>query len=135
MKFLLSFAVIAFTACAPAFAQSPPAGTTKVNPLKLLDAVTTTGAGTAYLVLPVDKTFQACGTTSAGSGASTTKIQVSNVAAPGSGDWVDLATITLVLGTTESCDGFASAARWKWWRANETAISGTTGTVTATMGY
>ncbi len=131
MKFLLLCFMLA--GCTPALAQIPTYGATK--PLTLLSAVTTTGAGTAYMPFTLDKSFIACGTTSAGVGAATVKVEVSDLDAPLSTEWIVLGTITLTLGTARTCDGFASAARWKWWRGNVTAISGTTGTATLTMGY
>ena len=73
--------------------------------------------------------------TVAGAGAATVKIQVSDVAVPSlDGHWIDAGTITLTLATTSSGDGFALNAAWRWCRANVTAISGTTGTVTVLIG-
>jgi len=66
-------------------------------------------------------TFQAYGTTTAGAGAATIKIQVSN----NETDWLDLGTISLTLATTSSSDGFAAEAPWQYVRANVTALSGT----------
>lgn len=118
---------------------SVPAGTTSepisvsqgaVTTTTLLNAVTVTGAGTAAQPVGTDKTFHASGTTSSGSGAATVLVQVSN----DNTNWLTLGTIGLTLGTAATSDGFASRARWKYVRGNVTAISGTTATVTLTMG-
>ncbi len=132
MKFIV---LVVTLFCYMVHAQTPPAGTTHVQPYVMLSAATTTSTGLAIQPYPLDKTFQACGTTSAGTGAATTKVEVSDIATPATADWITLGTITLTLGTTQTCDGFASASRWKWYRINLSALSGTTGTVTATMGY
>lgn len=101
----------------------------------LLNAVTVTGASGRKFINGTYHTFQAHGTTSAGAGAATVKIQVSDVAVPSlDGHWIDAGTITLTLATTSSGDGFALNAAWRWCRANVTAISGTTGTVTVLIG-
>lgn len=105
-----------------------------VNLVTLLNAVIVTGAGAAKASRgsgrPGRATFQAKGTTSAGAGAATVKVQASN---DGS-NWIDVGTITLTLAVTESSDGFASDACWAFWRGNVTALSGTDGTVTLLMG-
>lgn len=95
----------------------------------LLNAATTTGAGTAY-AMGGKRTFQASGATTSGAGAATIKIQVSN---DGS-NWLDLATISLTLSTTSASDGLAADAPWGYVRANLTAISGTNAAVTVRMG-
>lgn len=104
--------------------------------LTLQSAATTATAGTAQpLTMEQGKaTFQAYGTTSAGAGAATIKIQVSNVDVPGTNDWLDAGTMTLTLGTTSTSDGFAMDAAWVWVRSNVTAISGTGASVTVRMG-
>lgn len=96
----------------------------------LLTAATTTGAGNAYQSGWANRVFYAKGTTSSGSGAATIKIQAALAPAD---TWVDLGTITLTLGTTETADGFASNAAWTHIRANVTAISGTGASVSAVM--
>lgn len=101
----------------------------------ILSAAIATGAGSAHQPRNDIRTFQATGTTSAGAGAATVKIQGSNVPTPAvDGDWVDLATIALTLATTKSGDGFVSNAPWLHVRANITAISGTDATVNVYMG-
>lgn len=87
----------------------------------MLEAVAT-GAGASFK-LPESgvTTFQASGTTSAGAGAATIVIQVSN----DDDNWITAGTITLTLGTSATSDGFAFAGNWDKARANVTAISGT----------
>lgn len=99
----------------------------------LVSAVLTTGAGTAYENTRRNKTFHGYGTTGTGAGAATIKIQVSNVAIPGTNDWIDAGTIVLTLSTTNADDGFAMSANWRWVRGNVSAISGTTATVSLIM--
>ena len=96
---------------------------------KLLDGVTITGAGaSSALAQRGAKSFQA---TVAGTGAvtATVKIQATNDQV----SWLDIGTITLS-GTTTASDGFASDAPWGYYRANVTAISGTSAAVTVTAG-
>lgn len=87
----------------------------------LINAATTTGAGTSVNGFGGRATFQATGSTTAGTGAATVKAQGSldNV------NWLDLGTISLTLGTTVTNDGFATDAPWAFVRGNVTAISGT----------
>jgi hypothetical protein len=132
MKFIIGLLLVL---CLPAFAQSPMAGTTHVNPIVLLSLATTTSTGLPVSMYPVDKTFELCGTTSAGAGSAIASIEVSDEASAGASGWIKLGTITLVLGTSSICDGFATPSRWKFYRANLTTLSGTTATVTATAGY
>lgn len=103
---------------------------------KLLDSVTTTGAGTAIQMpttvgnIPTAKsTFQAIGSTSSGSGSATIKVQVSNDGT----NFIDAGTITLTLSTTTTSDGFSIDAPWAFIRGNTTAISGTNAAVTLYM--
>lgn len=96
----------------------------------LLNAATVVAAGSSYLKPATKCTFQAAGTTTAGAGSATIKVQVSN----NDSDWLDLGTITLTLSTTSSSDGFTAEAPWKYVRGNVTAISGTGASVTLYMG-
>lgn len=124
-KLFLAAILAAFAAVA--FAQSS---------VQIALSQTATGSSARIIPKTTFKTFQAAGTTTAGAGAATIKIQGSNVVSPtGDGDWVDLGTITLTLSTTRSGDGFASDAAWLAVRSNVTAISGTGAAVTVTMGY
>lgn len=107
----------------------------------MLSAVTATGASAKHIMIGPKATFQAFGETSAGSGAATIKIEVSNEEDPsvdtsgdGYADWIVAGTITLTLGTTMAVDGFAMDAAWRWCRANLSALSGTDATVTVRKG-
>lgn len=84
------------------------------------------------------RTFHAYGTTSSGAGSATIMVEVSNFADPGTAangqNWVTAATITLTLATTQSGDGVAIDAAWRWVRARLSAISGTGATVSVLMG-
>lgn len=96
----------------------------------MLTNATTTGAGSASQIRYANRiTFQGYGTTTAGAGAATIKIQVSNNGT----DWLDLGTISLTLSTTSSSDGFAAEAPWQYARANVTALSGTGASVSVKL--
>lgn len=92
----------------------------------LLSAATATGAGSSVGLKAGFHSYQAYGTTSAGSGSATINIEVSNDAS----NWVVLGTITLTLGTSATTDGLSSIAAWEYTRANVTAISGIDASVT-----
>ncbi len=96
-----------------------------ISSVALQSAVTTTATGTAHAGIKGFRTYQANGTTTAGAGAATILIEVSNVPVPATGDWITLATITLTLAVTNSSDGFASDAHWRHVRSRVSAISGT----------
>jgi hypothetical protein len=102
----------------------------------LQSAATTTATGTGVGMATNNRiseslrTFQSTGTTSAGSGAATVLIEVSNDNVV----WLTLGTITLTLGTSATSDGFASNAPWGNVRARVSSISGTNASVTTTMG-
>jgi disulfide bond formation protein DsbB len=109
-------------------------GASYAAPLRLkvgtmISGATATGAGTTYgPATSGEKTFQAV-VTGTGAVTATVLIQVSNnVSTQG---WATLGTITLS-GTTTATDGFASQGAWAYYRANVTAISGTSATVTVT---
>jgi hypothetical protein len=101
--------------------------------ITLISAATATGAGSAVERTGSAATFQAYGSTSAGAGASAIAVQASNVATPGTNDWLTIGTITLVLGTTSTSDGFAIDAPWRHIRGNVLSISGTNAAVTLLM--
>lgn len=108
----------------------------------ITDAIATGAPGKRIRLTGPQHTFQASGETSAGAGAATIQIQVSNADDPTvtavSGDphglWITAGTITLTLATTVSSDGFAINAPWKWARAWISAISGTDATVNVRSG-
>lgn len=101
-----------------------------LSSVKLLDAVTATGARASHPSRGSHRTFQAVGNTTGGVGSATIKVQVSNDDV----NFIDLATITLTLGTVETTDGLASEAAWRHVRGNVTALSGTGANVTLWMG-
>lgn len=97
----------------------------------LLNAVAVTGAGsTVNAPCNPYRTFQLTGTTTAGAGAATVKVQVSNDNVV----WIDLGTISLTLATTASADAFKDVGAWVYVRGNVTSISGTGAAVTLMMG-
>lgn len=107
-------------------ARIPTLGLVRTN---LLSAVTATGAGSAVADSGRAPSFTAT-VSGTGAVAATVLIQARNTA---SGQWITLGTITLS-GTTTAVDGFASLVRYLEYRANLTAISGTSASVTVDMG-
>lgn len=101
----------------------------KPAPLKILDAATTTETGESHHVWGNDRTYQAIGKTSAGSGACEVAIQVTNDPS-NANSWMTLGLITLTLGTTDTADGFGSHVGWAHVRAKVNSISGTGAQVT-----
>lgn len=100
----------------------------------LLDAVTATGASEAQKLRYKERSYQVKHKTTAGAGSATVLVQVSNVASPAAGtnvDWVDLATFTLTLSTTETSEATSSVAPYLWTRFKVSAISGTGATISA----
>jgi hypothetical protein len=93
---------------------------------RLFDDRTTTGASATVLNAAKNLIFYASGTTTAGAGAATIPCEGNQVDSAVDADWVNLGTITLVLGTTSTGDGFSSpSAPWKFVRCRVSAISGT----------
>lgn len=108
-----------------------------LGPTPIISGAIATGAGSTFEVdrrinSNQKRVFQATGTTSAGAGAATIAVEVSETGADN--EWITLGTITLTLGTTVTTDGFASDAAWTYVRGNVTAISGTDATVNLYMG-
>ena len=93
---------------------------------------TATGAQTTIFKDSPYATFQAYGTTSAGSGTAVVSIQGSNI--DNTNAFITLGTISLTLGTTITADGFTTTAPWKYIRANVVSISGTGASVNVLMG-
>jgi hypothetical protein len=103
----------------------------KVATVALLSAATATGAGQSHEPNGNGKrTFQATGLTGSGAGSTSVDIEVSNDGVT----YIVMGTISLTLSTTETTDGFASDATWRYVRANIKSISGTGASVTVTMG-
>jgi len=97
----------------------------KAASVLLIDGATATGAGTPVEPWEPNRTFQAYGETTAGAGAATIDVEVSNVKVPGDNDWKALATLSLTLGVTRTSSIVAKNEGWRWVRGNVTAISGT----------
>lgn len=100
----------------------------------LLSGATATGAGSAINMAAGFHAVSAYGLTSAGAGAATIAIEVSNTG--DAGTWITVATLTLVLATTIATgtpDGASMITGWKHIRANCTAISGTDAAVTVDL--
>lgn len=89
----------------------------------ILKDVIATGPGTAYNVNTPGKTLQLIGQTESGVGAALVVIEATND--PTKQSWIPLGTITLVLGTTPTTDGFAVHSQWDYIRGNVSSISGT----------
>lgn len=96
----------------------------------LVNAQIATGVEPSVQPLGINKTFHATGFTSAGAGASTIEIQVSNDGT----NWVVVDTLSLTLGTTVTSDTYVNNDAWKYVRGNVATISGTDGTVSVIMG-
>lgn len=105
-------------------------GRGKPAPQKILDEVTTTSTSESKHVWGNDRTYMASGKTTAGTGAATILIQVTDDPSD-EGNWMTLATITLTLGTTRTADGLGSHVGWPYVRAKVSAITGTGATVSS----
>lgn len=123
--------------CATVLVAAPSWALETMSSVQLLTNATTTVTGGYISPRCINRTFQAMGTTSSGSGSGVVVIEASNKSAPDTGtnvDWTTLGTITLTLGTTQTNDGFVSAASWRFVRARVSSISGTGASVNAHMG-
>lgn len=109
-------------------------GAGKIQVVTMQSAATTTATGTAVEPWVGLKTFNARGTTSAGAGAATIRIEANNYNSAVATDWVLLCTITLTLSTTSAGDGCSTDSAWKYVRSRITAISGTDATVYTYVG-
>ena len=77
-----------------------------------------------------NRTFQATGQTTSGSGGAVVYVEVSNDNA----NWILMGSITLTLGTTTTTDGFSSLASWTYTRGKLYSITGTGASVNLYMG-
>ena len=77
------------------------------------------------------RAVQVKGITSAGVGAATVIVEVTNDT---TWPWLTAATITLTLGTTAVSEGVVIDGSWKYARLRLSAISGTGATVSANIG-
>lgn len=91
---------------------------------------TTTGTTSAIQPLCVTKTIQGIGNTTAGAGATTIEIQVSN---DGTNYFVD-DTLSITLATTVASDTYVSLYPYKYIRGNVATISGTGAKVSLIIG-
>jgi hypothetical protein len=101
------------------------------NVSKLIDssAIVTTGAGVyAPNVQEFARTFQAV---VSGTGAVTASLTID--ASLDNVNFITIGRIDLT-GTTSATDGFSAYANWAFYRANLTAITGTSALVTVLMG-
>lgn len=99
---------------------------------KLLNAATATGAGSSCDKPRGSCTYHIIGSTTAGAGAATVTLEVSN---DETDNFLVIKTFNLVLGTSIVGDGFEVTASWQKIRANVTAISGTGASVTVYQGF
>lgn len=101
----------------------------------IMPARATTGGGERHTPWGAELSFQAVGRTTAGVGAATVAIEVSNHPEPSiDGHWMTALEIELVLGTVDTSDGQQIDAAWRHVRAKVTAISGTGANVDVYMG-
>lgn len=98
---------------------------------KLCTAVTATGAQLEVQGWAQTKTYQASGTTTAGSGSAVIAVEGSNNGT----SWDSIGSITLTLGTTSTSDSFTSNDRYTQVRCNVGTLTGTGATVSATVGH
>ncbi len=103
----------------------------KVGVLPLFASKTSTFTSDAEEPYHTNRSFEAYGTTSSGSGSATVVIEVRNSE---NSNWHTLATITLTLGTAVAGDGAVSSAAWRYVRARLSAISGTDASVSCNLG-
>lgn len=105
----------------------------KPSAVNILSAATTTISGSAHQPWGGKRVFQAYGTTSAGSGSATIKIEAS---LDGVG-WVELDSLSLTLATTRATgveDSSENGFPWLNIRARVSAITGTDASVNVWMG-
>jgi hypothetical protein len=95
---------------------------------KLLENVQAAGAAAAVRAPDGNRTYQAWGATTSGSGSATIQIQGTN---NGGITWDTIGTITLTLGASATSDSFSSLDRFTMLRGNVTALSGTGAAVSA----
>lgn len=99
--------------------------------MKILDTVTAIGAGAANGLNAPYVSFQLVGATSAGAGAVSCDVEVSD---DGGQNWDIAGTISLTLGATPTSDSFTAVMAYELVRGKVTAISGTGANVSLWMG-
>ncbi len=98
---------------------------------QILTDATTTVTSDSLSLGDTSKTAQIKGTTTAGSGAATVVVEVTNNT---DWPWLTAATLSLTLGTSATSDGVAITSAWKYIRLRITAISGTGAAVSGSIG-
>lgn len=97
----------------------------------LLNAKTSTGAGSSFKLSAMNVSFQAVANGTSGAFSSTVYVQVSN----DNSNWETVGTISLSgTATTADSDGFSASMSWVYIRGYVNAISGTGANVTLYMG-
>lgn len=96
----------------------------------MMIGVITPGPGVTVEAPSGSSTIQAVGATTAGAGAATIVIEVSNDGA----NWLTYDIISLTLSTTTASAGVEMDAPWAYVRGNVTAISGTGAHLSLIMG-
>ena len=102
----------------------------QANSYQMMTDAIAPGAGESMSVGSDIKSFQAIGSTTAGAGAASVDIEVSN----NDVNWIVMGTIALTLGTSESTDGFVGLSGWRYIRANLKSVSGTGAKVSVIVG-
>lgn len=124
LKFLIGFTLLLLVSL-NSFAQS---GSVKTH--TFISNQITTGLSTVASPLCGAKTIHAFGSTTAGVGAASITVLVSN---DGTNFFV-IDTLSLTLGTTVTSDTYESLYPYKFIRVNVASISGTNASVSAIMG-
>ncbi len=108
----------------------PFAAQAKLQNTILLNAVTTTAAGSSTSPQLPQRTFQLTCATTAGAGAAEGIVQISNDDV----NWMTLGTITHEsITTSPTTDGFAAESAWRYVRGKLNSISGTGANCTLVM--
>ena len=107
-NFLVLFFLIILGASMTVDAAAP------IKTATLINAATSTGTGDKVTPWYAKRTFHAIGSTTAGSGASTIDVEVSNDGV----NYIAVDTLSLTLGTTITSDSYVLDAAWKYVRGN-----------------
>jgi hypothetical protein len=99
----------------------------------MLSGATATGAGSAFDNPQADKTYQAYGSTAAGTGTAALTIEGSNDGT----HWNTVVTTTVAMtsATLAVSAGITATDRYAYSRVNVTTLSGSTPTLTVTRSY
>lgn len=103
----------------------------KVKTYSLVDAMTSTGAGTAISPTGDKKTFHLTGSCATGTGEAEVYVQVSNDGT----NYINIDTLTLSLSTAVASDYYVNVDPWKYVRGYVSTLTATTAPeVTLTIG-